>query len=191
MSACYTDWTVNCIYDWSTTDDHTQHDTFSLPELITTGQGEKAMATTAQENCNHHEVEEIADNKEQAKEYAEEITINAQCDVEINWEVRNHPMMDSGAGVWVCPLAYADENPLLPVTEDEKPPLRNVSGGRVTVYGKREVKYLLSPTIILTVLYLVCQVHAPLLSVDALCKKGLTTTFIDNGSWLYKQGLLQ
>jgi hypothetical protein len=54
------------------------------------------------------------------------------------------------------------------------------------VYGKREVKYLLSPTIILTVLHWVCQVHAPLLSVDALCKKGLTTTFTDKGSWLYK-----
>ena len=56
----------------------------------------------------------------------------------------------------------------------------------MTVYGKREVKYLLSPTVILTVLYRVCQVHAPLLSVDALCKKGLTTTFTDKGSWLYK-----
>ena len=75
--------------------------------------------TIAQENCNHHEVEEIADNKEQAKEYAEEITINAQCVVEINWEVRDQLMMDSGAGVWVCPLAYVDENPLLSVTEEE------------------------------------------------------------------------
>ena len=28
--------------------------------------------------------------------------------------------------------------------------------------------------------------HAPLLSVDALCKKGLTTTFTGQGSWLYK-----
>ena len=54
------------------------------------------------------------------------------------------------------------------------------------MYGKREVKHLLSPTIILTVLYWVCQVHAPLLSVDALCKKGLTTTFTGQGSWLYK-----
>ena len=48
------------------------------------------------------------------------------------------------------------------------------------------MKYLLTPTIILTVVYWVCQVHAPLLSVDALCKKGLTTTFTDKGSWLYK-----
>ena len=83
-------------------------------------------------------------------------------------------MTDPGAGVCVCPLAYADENQMMPVTEEEKPPLRNVSGGRVQVDGKREAKYLLSPTIILTVLYWVCQVHAPLLSVDALCKKGLT-----------------
>ena len=28
--------------------------------------------------------------------------------------------------------------------------------------------------------------HAPLLSVDALCKKGLTVTFIGTDSWLYK-----
>ena len=62
-------------------------------------------------------------------------------------------MTESGAGVCVCPLAYADDNLLIPVTEKEKPPLRNVSGGKVHVYGKRKVKYLLSPTIILTVLY--------------------------------------
>ena len=48
------------------------------------------------------------------------------------------------------------------------------------------MKYLLSPTIKLTVLYWVCQVHAPLLSVDALCKKGLTTTCTGQGSWLHK-----
>jgi hypothetical protein len=76
MAACYTNWTVNCIYDWSTTDDHTQHDTFSLPELITTGQGEKTMATTAQDKCKHHEAEKDTDNKAQAKENTEEIIIN-------------------------------------------------------------------------------------------------------------------
>ena len=52
------------------------------------------MATTAQENCNHQEAEEITDNKEQAKETIEEITINALCNVEINWEVRDQLMMD-------------------------------------------------------------------------------------------------
>ena len=77
MAACFTDWIINSIYDWSTTDDHTQHDTFSLPELITTTQGEKAMTTITHENCNHHEAEEIIDNKEQAKEDTEEIIINA------------------------------------------------------------------------------------------------------------------
>ena len=70
-------WLVNCISDWNITDDHTQHDTFLLPELITTGQGEKTMATTAPENFNHHQIEYTTDTKEQAKEHTEEITINA------------------------------------------------------------------------------------------------------------------
>jgi hypothetical protein len=86
----------------------------------------------------------------------------------------------------VSPLEFAEDCPLLPVSEEEKPPLRNVSGGRVTVYGKREVRYLLTPYVVLTVLFWVCQVHAPLLSVDALCKKGLTTTFTGTDSRLYK-----
>jgi len=189
MSACYLEWTVNSITTytgWETTDDHNSTDTFSLPELITTGQGDGTLATTAPDNCNHQEDENTTVNKEEAKGVTEEITVNALCDDDVDWQIKDKLMMDSGAGVCVCPLAYAEDCPLLPVSEEEKPPLRNVSGGRVTVYGKREVKYLLSPTIILTVLFWVCQVHAPLLSVDALCKKGLTTTFTGTDSWLYK-----
>ena len=136
MSALFMEWTVNCITEDYTTDDNNQHDPFSLPELITTGQGEETLATTAPENCNQHENEESTDNKEQAKENKEEITVNSLCDGDINWQVKDKLMMDSGAGVCVCPLAYAEECPLIPVTEEEKPPLRNVSGGRVTCMGR-------------------------------------------------------
>ena len=61
------------------------------------GQGDEAMATTAPENCNYHDDENITDIKEQAKEHTEEITINSLCDVAINWEEKDKLMTDSGA----------------------------------------------------------------------------------------------
>ena len=130
--------TVNCITENYITDDNNQHCNFSLPELITTGQGEETLATTATDNCNQHENEKT-DIKEQVKKVKEELTVNQISNIDINWDIKDKLMMDSGAGVCVCPLEYAEECPLLPVTEEEKPPLRNVSGGRVTVYGRREV----------------------------------------------------
>ena len=80
MSALFTEWTVNCITEDYTTDDNNPHDPFSLPELITTGQGEETLATTAPENCNQQENEKTTDIKGQAKEDTEEITVNSLCD---------------------------------------------------------------------------------------------------------------
>jgi hypothetical protein len=68
-------------------------------------------------------------------------------------------MIDSGAGVCVCPLNYAEEVPLEEVPHTQRPKLSTATGKTITVYGKRCVKYRVDHSLTLSITYWVCDVQ--------------------------------
>ena len=73
-------------------------------------------------------------------------------------------MIDSGAGVHVCPFEYAKEYPINPV--DNHLQLVNADGSPIKCYGGRWVKYEIIPGRTLWIRYLVCDVTNAIWSVS-------------------------
>ncbi len=98
-------------------------------------------------------------------------------------------MIDSGAGVCVCPPNSATTTEFDSIHWSTFPRLTSATGSLIPVHGRKTLKFLLPNRIIVTIHFWVCEVQHPLLSVHSLTRSGLSLNFTPEGSHLPKGSL--
>ena len=98
-------------------------------------------------------------------------------------------MIDSGAGVCVCPTDYSYESPFYPITEIASPPkLKAAVGGELEVQGRRTIKLDVCNGLMLTLMIWVCNMNTVFFFVNSLAIGGPTTLSTPTEAWLFKGG---
>ena len=92
-------------------------------------------------------------------------------------------MIDSGAGVCVCPLDYATDVPLVLPFPGAAPILSTASGQALSIACKRTFKYQLHGGMVLSITYWDCPVKHLLIAVRSLTKGSLIALLSVHRVW--------
>ena len=95
-------------------------------------------------------------------------------------------MVDSGAGVHVCPATYAPE---YEVKGSSSLAMVGAGGDKIKHVGQKSVEYETREGTPVEIAYEAAQVRRPLLSVNSLVEKGQVAVFTDRGGYIIVDGL--
>ena len=95
-------------------------------------------------------------------------------------------MLDTGAGVSVCPKNCFEFCPITPMDEDHT--LKTASGSSIKSFGQRNVKFYFANVGKITVKFIVASVTRPLLSMKDLVGNNCSVLLSGQNSFINVQG---
>ena len=101
-------------------------------------------------------------------------------------------MIDSGAAVHVCPPTFGTDFPLMPLTEEQTPPLRSVTDEPLWVLGYRWVRFKnIQGQHLVMPFYVIDGIRHPIVSVTRLLEQGFELNLRGTESTLQKGDVFQ
>ena len=101
-------------------------------------------------------------------------------------------MIDSGAAVHVCPPTFGTDFPLMPLTEEQTPPLRSVADEPLWVLGYRWVRFKnIQGQHLVMPFYVIDGIRHPIVSVTRLLEQGFELNLRGTESTLQKGDVFQ
>ena len=101
-------------------------------------------------------------------------------------------MIDSGAAVHVCPPTFGTDFPLMPLTEEQTPPLRSVTDEPLWVLGYRWVRFKnIQGQHLVMPFYVIDGIRHPIVSITRLLEQGFELNLRGTESTLQKGDVFQ